>query len=791
MSRSHQFRLFVWLACMALAALLIWRAPFRADMSMFLPEKPSAQQRLLLNNLAAGSAGRMLLVGVEGVAENKRGEFSTRFSEALSQNTAVARVNNGSPESSRADQEFVFRHRYLLSNRLSEASFTPAGLRSAIDNSVQEIASSAGMLTKNLLTSDPTGETLALVGQLSGAGNITIHDGVWTSTDGKRLLFVCYTKAGGADLDGQESALEAIRTTFADTKTQVTQANAKLFLTGPGVFATESRDAIRSDVSRLSTLGTVLILIALFIALRSLRLISVGIVPMLSSVLVATATIAVMYGSVHGMVLGFGTTLIGEAVDYALYYLVRSKQPNTSASHFWRAIRLGMTISVIGFGALFLSGFPGLKQLAVFSIAGLLTAVLVTRFVLPIITGPHHQGASFDRLDARLHAWSSRARRWRWLTLLPVCIAATVIWQHREHLWSSNLSSLNPVSAGAQKLDEELRAATGSPDVRLLVAVQGADEQAVLQAFERLTPRLNKLVSQGVIAGFESPAQWLPSKAEQARRRALLPSAAVLRERLGTALQPSAQGAPAPMRADRLEPFVLAIEQTAQLPDITRASLAKSQLGLLIESLMYESPDHATPADQRYNGLISLRLPSGQAANAQLVSTLQTELSQAQPLYVLDLMSEANAMYASYLGESFRVAGYGGLGIALLLLLTTRSLWSTARILWPLLIALSLVVGLFAWRGIPLSLLHLIGLFLMIAVGSNYSLFAWMATATADSEAPSTPSAQLLACMTTVIGFGVLSFSQVPLLSALGSTVGLGAGLSLLFSWIWLGTRRA
>jgi predicted exporter len=790
MPRLHKIHLVAWLACMALAALLIWRAPFRADMSMFLPEKPSAQQRLLLNNLAAGSAGRMLLVGVEGVSADQRGEFSRRFSQALINNPAVARVNNGSPDALRADQEFVFRHRYLLSDRLTSDSFTAQGLRTSINNSIQELASSAGMLTKNLLTSDPTGETIALINQLSGAGSITLNDGVWTSTDGKRLLFVCYTKAGGADLDGQELALQAIRSTFLHTQTALAQSSATLFLTGPGVFATESRDAIRSDVSRLSTLGTVLILLALFIALRSVRLISVGIVPMLSSVLVATATIAFLYGSVHGMVLGFGTTLIGEAVDYALYYLVRSKQPQTSSSHFWRAIRLGMTISVIGFAALFLSGFPGLKQLAVFSIAGLVTAVLVTRFVLPIITGPHHQGASFDGLDARLHRWSENARRWRWLTLFPLALALAMVWQHRDHLWSNNLSSLNPVSAGAQKLDEELRAATGSPDVRLLVAVQGANEQAVLQAFERLTPRLNKLVSQGVIAGFESPAQWMPSQAAQAQRRALLPTADLLRERVALALSASAQGIPPALRADRLEPFIAAIDETARLPDITRASLASSQLGLLIESLMYESPDPDTPADQRYNGLISLRLPSGQAANAQLVSTLQTELSQVQQLYVLDLMSEANAMYASYLGESFRVAGYGGLGIALLLLFTTRSLWSTARILWPLLIALAMVVGLFAWRGTPLTLLHLIGLFLMVAVGSNYALFAWMSTDSTQSEAPSTPSAQLLACMTTVIGFGVLSFSQVPLLSALGSTVGLGAGLSLLFSWIWIGTRR-
>jgi predicted exporter len=410
--------------------------------------------------------------------------------------------------------------------------------------------------------------------------------------------------------------------------------------------------------------------------------------------------------------------------------------------------------------------------------------------VLPIMTGPQHQGANFDGLDDILHRWSERARRWRWWTLFPLLVALGIVWQHRDHLWSNNLSSLNPVSAGAQKLDEELRAATGSPDVRLLVAVQGTDEQAVLQAFERLTPRLKKLVSQGVIAGFESPAQWLPSQAAQAQRRALLPTAAVLRERIGQALQTSPQGASVPLRSERLEPFIAAVDETSRLPDITRATLASSQLGLLIESLMYESPDPNTPADQRYNGLISLRLPSGQSANAQLVNTLQTELSQVQKLYVLDLMSEANAMYASYLGESFRVAGYGGLGIALLLLFTTRSPWSTARVLWPLLIALALVAGLFAWRGIPLTLLHLIGLFLMVAVGSNYALFAWMATDSPQNDAPSTPSAQLLACMTTVIGFGVLSFSQVPLLSALGSTVGLGAGLSLLFSWIWIGTRR-
>jgi predicted exporter len=69
----------------------------------------------------------------------------------------------------------------------------------------------------------------------------------------------------------------------------------------------------------------------------------------------------------------------------------------------------------------------------------------------------------------------------------------------------------------------------------------------------------------------------------------------------------------------------------------------------------------------------------------------------------------------------------------------------------------------------------------VVAVGSNYSLFF-------DSELPTeadrerTEASLFFACASTIVGFGVLSFSSVPVLSAIGSTVGLGAVLALVFS---------
>jgi predicted exporter len=85
--------------------------------------------------------------------------------------------------------------------------------------------------------------------------------------------------------------------------------------------------------------------------------------------------------------------------------------------------------------------------------------------------------------------------------------------------------------------------------------------------------------------------------------------------------------------------------------------------------------------------------------------------------------------------------------------------------------------------GYQLSIFHLVGLLLTVAVGSNYSLFF-------DREAPSgadrerTIVSLLFANVTTLIGFGLLAFSKVPVLHDIGLTVAIGSILALAFSAI-------
>ena len=55
-----------WLAFVAACMVVAWHSRYSADMSAFLPRSPSAEQRLLVEQLKSGLASRLILVGIDG-----------------------------------------------------------------------------------------------------------------------------------------------------------------------------------------------------------------------------------------------------------------------------------------------------------------------------------------------------------------------------------------------------------------------------------------------------------------------------------------------------------------------------------------------------------------------------------------------------------------------------------------------------------------------------------------------------------------------------------------------------
>jgi len=175
--------------------------------------------------------------------------------------------------------------------------------------------------------------------------------------------------------------------------------------------------------------------------------------------------------------------------------------------------------------------------------------------------------------------------------------------------------------------------------------------------------------------------------------------------------------------------------------------------------------------------MLPLRGVSDAAGIAREISAL----SGARAV-LLDLKGESERLYGDYRREALTHSLLGAAAIVALLFLGLRSPRRVFDVLAPLAAAVVITTAVLAAVG-QLSIFHLVGLLLVVAVGSNYSLFFDRGVASGPDRSRTVVSL-LFACVSTIIGFGLLSFSAVPVLNAIGTTVGIGAALALACSAI-------
>ena len=319
-------------------------------------------------------------------------------------------------------------------------------------------------------------------------------------------------------------------------------------------------------------------------------------------------------------------------------------------------------------------------------------------------------------------------------------------------------------------LDERLRADMGAPDVRYLVVVSGASREAVLRSSENVAALLQIQVDQGELAGFESPSRYLPSIETQRARQASLPPSDLLKARLEQAVQGL------PVSAPLFAPFLADVAAARSQPLLKAADLEKTSMAMAVDALLIEQAS-------QWRALLPLTAPKGVTINAGRIRGALGAANLPDVMFV-DMKAESDRLYSGYLHEAIVLSLGGFVAIVLLLLLVFRSPLRVLRVIAPLLAAVVTVTAGLAALGQPLIILHLVGLLLVVAIGSNYALFFDRP----DPHLPILPrtlASMLFANLTTVAGFGLLAFSDVAILQAMGVTVAPGVILALMYAAIF------
>lgn len=741
-----------------------------SDYSAFLPAGQSETRRAFMRELRDGVASRIMLIEVTGAPADALAESSRKLAGVLAANPHFRYVSNGSADFGQRELALLERHRYVLSDRLDDpAHFSQQSLRIALEERLEALAGSAGALDKPFLSTDPTAELRRVLTRLAPATAPRRLHGVWFDAAGTGALLLAETRSSGADLAGQELAVDALRDAFATTRSMTSMS---LDYSSPGTMALASRSLIAADARTLSLASMVLVLAILAWAYRSLPVVLLCLMPAAAGLLAGVVIVNAIFGSVHGITLAFGATLLGEAVDYPSYLLaqVRPDVPVTMVrQRFGKVLRLAVLTTACGAISLLFSGFPGLVQLGVLTIVGVVVAGVVTWWILPHWVPAHWSPAVAPNYPQARSPTTPRIPVPGWARGAAVAgiVLLVIVGAWGKPWWDDDLAAMSPLPASYKARDIRLRDAIGAPDVRFAMVVDGPTRQAVLEESEVLRVLLSRWVAEEAIAAFDLVSDYLPSDTTQRRRRAALPSPESLRESLETASRDL------PFRAHLFEPFVQAVAGARVASPLTADELKGSALGLKVESMLRNE-------EGRWYVVVPL-------SGVKDAAVLTTVIARDRPAHatLLDLRHEATSMMAAYRQQAVVSSAIGLVLIFGLLVVGLAGFRAACAVTVPVVLAVMTTGGVWVALGQPLNIFHYVAMLLTVGIGLNYTLvMRWGAS---SIHASGTWRTLVLVSATALATFGLLALSGTPVLRAIGETVCLGVLFCLAFGALLIG----
>lgn len=748
-------RSFIWIAGTAVAlTVLVTRLQLGFDLSAFFPKKTNLTHDVLIEQVRTGPASRLLVIGIGGAPTERVTDVARDVQLALSEDPAFISVSNGEFDEDSASVPPPIRDHYLV---MRDLDFSREGLATAINARMRDLAFGGGAVLSDLIARDPY---LVTVDVLQALAPAEMSGEPWISPDGMAVL-LAETDAGAIDIASQAEAVNAVQAAFD----AAAEEGLTLEITGVGAFSVELQETIRAEARLRSILASGALLLILFAIFRNLRLLLLAALPLATGFLAGLALVTLLFDTVHGITLAFGFTLLGVAVDYPLHLFshARGNTGRNAIRRIWPTMRLGMISTIVAYLALAFSNSDGLAQLGLFTAGGVLVAGLATRtwlpYLLPAGTASARQAPSTVTSPQPGFAIAAAA----------LGIAVLVAFPRGDGgIWDDNLSSLSPVASDRLAADQALRSAALTADLRYQLALNAASLEEVLQDSEALDALLEDAMAGGMLGGWQSITQVLPSERTQEARRRSVPDPDTLARNLVLAV------ADTPFRGDAFEPFLDSAETARSSPPLTVADLRASVLRSWLDS-------HLVPIGDRWVALVPLVEPDP-AALAAFLAASQVEVQ------LIDFQATSAELMQDYRNTALRTICLAALVIVALLWWVRGNLHQTLWIALTVTASLATTIAVISVTHGSLTVIHMVAMLLVLGLGLDYSLF--LSRSESAEERQATDRGVIACAASTTLAFAILAASTIPLLRFLGLTVAAGSLASFVLAWTGSRLRR-
>ncbi|PKI13866.1 hypothetical protein [Colwellia sp. 12G3] len=467
--------------------------------------------------------------------------------------------------------------------------------------------------------------------------------------------------------------------------------------------------------------------------------------------------LSLFYAQISVIALIFSVTLIGIAADYSFHALTQLKFTQfTSSTHKQplAIIRSSLLMSYLttgaGYSLLLLAPFALFQHIAVFTLFGLLgaliTVLLLYPLFLPLLKSNNENNTAIPSFAKRLNKLQQRfVAIVAHYKIFAITLFAGAMLAMTLVEFDNDIRRYYTADAQLQASETKVKAVLKQKWDLQYFLLQANSSQSLLVLEEELVTKLTPIVKQAQLAGFSAVSQWLPSIAKQESNKLLL-SQAIEQGKMANLQSMLIQGD-------------WQFEQT--FTPLLPADWLESHLGKMYKNQWLQR-------DNAFFSVVRLAGVKNTAVLTDIAAQMDIEQSTAGQVILIDKAGSISAQLTQFSQHLIWVILAAV--VAALLVFITRyglpvALLAVATPVFSLMLAL-----LFSfYLQEQLTIFNLVAGILILALGLDYSVF--YAEHGLHKKVTLTT---VMSALSSVFVFAILMLSSMTAISSFGLTVFIG-----------------
>lgn len=750
--------------------LLAARIHFQEDISSMLPDSKGI--RTMNEVLAKSQAGEkiILLASFQDTTNTDRDsliQLTNTYYDGLAKScghwidTINLQASNGVEEQL---SNIITAYLPLLLRQSDYQQLAALTEPSRIDTTLAEnkkiLISPASVIFKNIVAADPIGISRIVwsrLAQLNYDPNFELYEGYLFSRTGKQLTFFLKPKADAAET-GKNSELFQQLNDYND-QIEKQHPNFKISYFGGPAVAEGNASQMRTDTIVTLSVTILLLMVLTLYYFKKKRTPLFLLLPVLYGATLGLAVVYLVQGSISIIALAAGAIVMGIAMDYAIHFLSHARETpdmQQTIRDLQKPLTIGSFTTIAAFFSLRFVHLPLLRDLGLFAAVALIGAALCTLIFLPHFPmGKPAKGGNkpgiFDRL-AQYDLSKSRV-----LLIIILLLTPIMVWQGMKVQFDDDLMNLNYLTPRLQQAQEGVNKVSSFALSSQFVLAEGSSSEIALERLEQVSPFIDSMQRNGLVAAALNPCLLLPSQKEQ-NARAEHWDQFWTKDRIASVKASVERAAAAQgFTAGAFDSYFQSIGETPRSIDSSDAALLRTLF----------------PGSFSYNGKGTYYAVAALKTNKEQRAFVRKELSRSEGIVVTDRQEVAAQMVQLLHTDFQNIALYSSFIVFFALLLAYGRIELAIISFLPMAISWVWILGFMALLGIKFNIVNIIISTLIFGLGDDYAIFTLDGLLerykTRKDHTPHVRTAVYVSVATILIGLGVLLLAKHPALHSIAA----------------------